>query len=132
MFPYGNLYAEMVTLFGIVIVYCNQFPLVALAGLFSFSLRHTSHSFALLTRHKREIDSSSGMIQRIILVAQCCVLLFLLCTISFFFMNHRYRESSILIVTMIIALIYVYVHNTDFLDISEIDDYKRLFNESRG
>ena len=81
-------------------------------------MRHVSNSFMLLTLHKREIDSSSGCIRVIILSAQVCVLLQLVCNISFFFMNHRFQESSIMIVVLFVALIYVYVNDTDFLDIS--------------
>jgi hypothetical protein len=61
-FQYGFFYAQMVTVYAIIIVFSTTIPLVAVAGVFFLSIRHVVDSFNLLTVHRKEIESTSEMV----------------------------------------------------------------------
>lgn len=61
VFLYGYYGALQLVIFSIVVVYACLVPLVAVAGLLFFLLRHASDGFSLLTVNRKEIDSSSKL-----------------------------------------------------------------------
>lgn len=82
MFLYGYYAALQLVIFSIVIVYACFIPLVAVAGLLFFLLRHAADGYCLLTVNRKEIDSSGRLPLRIIHTCQLPVLLLQMCMIA--------------------------------------------------
>jgi hypothetical protein len=82
VFLYGYYAALQLVIFSIVIVYACFIPLVAVAGLLFFLLRHAADGYCLLTVNRKEIDSSGRLPLRIIHTCQLPVLLLQMCMIA--------------------------------------------------
>lgn len=82
VFLYGYYAALQLVIFSIVIVYSCFIPLVAVAGLLFFLLRHATDGFCLLTVNRKEIDSSGRLPLKIIHTCQLPVLLLQMCMMA--------------------------------------------------
>jgi hypothetical protein len=67
VFLYGYNYALHLVLFTMIMVFASSVPMVLIAGLIFFAIRHVIDSYNLLTLNKKEIDSSSSMFRKILL-----------------------------------------------------------------
>ena len=85
VFYYGYYYAVEICIYAIVIVYASTVPLVAIAGMLYFMLRHLVDGLNLLTFNKKEIDSSSSLFSKIIVLFQCSILLLQLVMMSYLY-----------------------------------------------
>ena len=93
IFPFGFYYAQMITTIAIVTIFSSTIPLVTVSGIFFFLVRHFVDGYNLLTVHKKEIESSQGLVTRVLFALHCCVLLYQLAMIGFFMIHGRYYES---------------------------------------
>ena len=75
VFLYGYYYAQHLIIVSIVLVFASTVPMVCIAGLLFFGLRHLVDSYNLLTVNKKEIDSSSNMFRKILLNFQFGIVL---------------------------------------------------------
>ena len=62
IFQYGFFYAQMITIYCIVMIFSSTVPLVTFAGLFFFVCRHSVDFICLLTVHGLELDSNGEQV----------------------------------------------------------------------
>jgi hypothetical protein len=67
VFLYGYYYAQHLIIFTIVIVFASTIPMICVAGVLFFGMRHMIDGYNLLTVNKKEMDSSSSMFRKILL-----------------------------------------------------------------
>lgn len=75
VFQYGYYYAQHLVLLTIMLVFASTVPMISIAGFLFFGMRHAVDSYNLLTVNRKEIDSSCGMFQKILLYLQFAILL---------------------------------------------------------
>ena len=62
IFQYGFFYAQMITIYSIVIIFSSVVPLICFSGLFFFLARHLVDYICLLTVHREEMDSNGKQV----------------------------------------------------------------------
>jgi hypothetical protein len=118
VFPYGYFYAQMLSFLFIIIVYSTSIPLIFLAGALNFVLRHIVDSFNLLTWNKHEVESSGGVINKVLVYAIGSCLMFQgLLGLSFFF-NRMYFAAFF---TVVIFFLTIYIMDKVSQDLIQAD-----------
>jgi hypothetical protein len=62
IFQFGFFYAQMITIYSIVMIFSSTVPLVSFAGLFFFVCRYPVDFISLLTVHRLEMDSNGEQV----------------------------------------------------------------------
>lgn len=75
-FQYGYFYAQMMTIFAIILVYSSTVPIITLVGALYLFLKHGVDSFNLLTMHRKELESKSEMFDYILFTGQMVLILY--------------------------------------------------------
>ena len=102
--------------YSICIVFSNSNPILLLAGIYLFLIRHFGDFTSLLTVHLSEIDSNGKFINKLINYAIVPILLFHSFMI-FDCLNHdKYIEAGIVGFIMILSMIYYYIaYESDYM-----------------
>ncbi len=112
----------MIAAFAIVIVFSSTIPLVTVSGLVFFLIRHFVDGVNLLTVHRKEMESSQGLITRVLFALHCCVLLFQLAMFGFFMIHGRYYESIAVAFIGVITFVFMCLElNRKLVDFRKVE-----------
>jgi hypothetical protein len=115
-FYYGYFCAQYMVFYSICIVFANFNPLLPLAGIYLFLIRHFGDFTSLLTVHLNEIDSNGKFINKIINYAIVPILLFQTFMIFDCINNDKFIEAGIVGVIMLSSIIYFYItYDSDYM-----------------
>ena len=84
-------------------MFSTMVPLVPVVGTLYFLFKHIADAFNLLTVHRKEIESSSGMIMRLVLCEQLCLILFQVCMCAYMISTDHYAEGALIFLTALIS-----------------------------
>jgi hypothetical protein len=107
VFLYGFYYAQELAVLTIIIVFASFVPIISITGFIFFSMRHLIDSYNLLTVNRKEIDSSTQMFQKILLIAQFAIVFMQLCFLSYFWLNSYLACASLMTLVLCISLIVI-------------------------
>jgi hypothetical protein len=62
IFQYGFFYANMISIYTIVVIFSSTVPFICLAGLYYFIVKHIIDMICLLTINREEMDSSGEQV----------------------------------------------------------------------
>ena len=126
-FYFGYFCAQYMVFYTICIVFANFNPIIQLAGIYLFLIRHFGDFTSLLTVHLNEIDSNGKFINKLINYAIVPILLFHLFMIFDCINNEKIVEASIVGFIMLISIIYSYItYDSDYM--MAIYSYKKQFD----
>lgn len=133
IYPFGYYYAQMITAFAIVIMFSSTIPLVTVSGLLFFLIRHFVDGLNLLTVHKKEIESTQGLVTRVLFALHCCVLLYQLAMFGFFMIHGRYYEAIAVTVIGIITFVFMCLEmNRKLIDFRNVETSQLARRAQRG
>ena len=104
-FQYGYFYAQMMTIFWIVLIFSSTVPIITLMGALYLCIKHGVDSFNLLTMHRKELESKSEMFDYILFTGQIILLLYQCCLLVFFSSNDMNIAALVVILTIIITIV---------------------------
>ena len=126
-FYFGYFCAQYMVFYTICIVFANFNPIIQLAGIYLFLIRHFGDFTSLLTVHLNEIDSNGKFINKLINYAIVPILLFHIFMIFDCINNEKIIEASIVGFIMLISIIYSYItYDSDYM--MAIYSYKKQFD----
>jgi hypothetical protein len=108
-FYFGYFGAQYMVFYAICIVFANFNPILPLAGIYLFMIRHFGDFTSLLTVHLNEIDSNGKFINKLVNYAIVPILLFQTFMILDCINNDKFVEAIIDGFIMTISIIYYYV-----------------------
>jgi len=108
-FYFGYFGAQYLVFYAICIVFANFNPILPLAGIYLFMIRHFGDFTSLLTVHLNEIDSNGKFINKLVNYAIVPILLFQTFMILDCINNDKFFEAIIVGFIMTISIIYYYV-----------------------
>ena len=108
-FYFGYFGAQYLVFYAICIVFANFNPILPLAGIYLFMIRHFGDFTSLLTVHLNEIDSNGKFINKLVNYAIVPILLFQTFMILDCINNDKFAEAIIVGFIMVISIIYYYV-----------------------
>ena len=114
-FYYGFFYAQMMVFYTICLVFSSTVPLITLAGIYLFSIKHMSDAISLLMVHGKEMDSNGKLINRILNYSSISVLIFQGCMISLFLVKEKYSACVSCVVIFIVSAFYAWRTSSDFI-----------------
>lgn len=62
IFQYGFFYANMITIYTIVVIFSSTVPFICFAGLYYFVIKHVIDMICLLTINREEMDSTGEQV----------------------------------------------------------------------
>ena len=108
-FYFGYFGAQYMVFYTICIVFTNFNPILPLAGVYLFMIRHFGDFTSLLTVHLNEIDSNGKFINKLVNYAIVPILLFQTFMIFDCINNDKIFDSIIIGFIMAISIIYYYI-----------------------
>ena len=115
-FYFGYFSAQYMVFYSICIVFSNFNPILPLAGLYVFLIRHFGDFTSLLTVHLNEIDSNGKFINSVINYAIVPIFLFHIFMILDCINNNKYVEAIIIGVIMLFSIIYYFItYESDYM-----------------
>ena len=115
-FYFGYFCAQYMVFYSICIVFSNFNPILPLAGLYVFMIRHFGDFVSLLTVHLNEIDSNGKFINKLINYAIVPILLFHIFMILDCINHNKYIEAIIIGCVMIFSIIYSFLtYESDYM-----------------
>ena len=108
-FYFGYFGAQYMVFYSICIVFSNFNPILPLAGIYLFMIRHFGDFTSLLTVHLNEIDSNGKFINKLVNYAIVPILLFHVFMILDCINNDKLIEAIIIGIIMVISIIYYYL-----------------------
>jgi hypothetical protein len=107
-FYFGYFCAQYMVFYTICLVFSNFNPILPLAGLYLFLVRHFGDFASLLTVHLNEIDSNGKFINKLVNYSLIPILIFHIFMIFDCINNDKFTEASIVVTIMIISILYYY------------------------
>jgi hypothetical protein len=107
-FYFGYFCAQYMVFYTICIVFSNYNPIVPLAGIYLFLIRHFGDFTSLLTVHLNEIDSNGKFINKLVNYAIIPVVIFQIFMIFDCIINNKFIEAGIVGIIMILSMVYYY------------------------
>ena len=107
-FYFGYFCAQYMVFYTICIVFSNYNPIVPLAGIYLFLIRHFGDFTSLLTVHLNEIDSNGKFINKLVNYAIIPVVIFQIFMIFDCIINNKFIEAGIVGIIMIGSMVYYY------------------------
>ena len=135
-FYFGYFCAQYMVFYSICIVFSNFNPILPLAGLYVFMIRHFGDFVSLLTVHLNEIDSNGKFINKLINYAIVPILLFHIFMILDCINHNKYIEAIIIGCVMIFSIIYSFLtYESDYMmaiysENHQFDNYQNKNNVS--
>ena len=135
-FYFGYFGAQYMVFYSICIVFSNFNPILPLAGIYVFMIRHFGDFTSLLTVHLNEIDSNGKFINKIINYAIVPILLFQIFMILDSINNNRYIEAIIIGCIMLFSIIYAFMtYESDYMmaiysENNQFDNYQNKNSNS--
>ena len=108
-FYFGYFGAQYMVFYSICIVFANFNPILPLAGIYLFMIRHFGDFTSLLTVHLNEIDSNGKFINKLVNYAIVPILLFQTFMILDCINNDKFFEAIIVGIIMTISIVYYYM-----------------------
>ena len=126
-FYFGYFCAQYMVFYSICIVFANFNPIVVLAGIYLFLIRHFGDFTSLLTVHLNEIDCNGKFIYKLINYAIVPILIFQIFMILDCINNDKIIESIIVGFILVISVIYSCInYDSDYM--MAIYSYKKQFD----
>lgn len=119
-FQYGYFYAQMTTIFAIILVYSSTVPIITLMGALYLFIRHGVDSFNILTLHRKEVESKSEMLSYILFTGQIILILYQCCLLVFFSANEMNIPAFFVVLTILLTLIVWKRTNEEVFDAEKI------------
>ena len=117
--------------YSICIVFANSNPIVQLAGLYLFMIRHFGDFTSLLTVHLCEIDSNGKFINRLINYAYTPILIFQIFMIFDCINRGKLFETLIVgLITVLSLIYYLCIYDSDYM--MAIYSYNKQFDNFRS
>ena len=110
-FQYGYFYAQIMTIFSIILIYSSTVPIITLAGALFLFLKHGVDSFNIITWHRKELESKSEVLNHIIFTGQIILVLYQSAVLVFFSMNDKHVQSFLIAITLIITILVIILTN---------------------
>lgn len=104
-FQYGYFYAQMMTIFAIILIYSTTVPIITLMGALYIFLKHGVDSFNILTMHRKELESKSEMLDNVLFASHLILILYQCCILVFFSMNEMNVPAFFVVLTIIVTVI---------------------------
>lgn len=126
VFQFGYFYAQLLTFYSICLIFSSTVPILSVATLYFFVIRHLTDFISFLTVHRSEMDSNGNLINNILNFSWIPPLFYHLCMTSFFLVQRRYTAGIITLVVMFLSLLYfiIYFKTTYIFDI--YSDHEKL------
>ena len=130
-FYFGYFGAQYMVFYTICIVFSNSNPIILLAGLYLFIIRHFGDFTSLLTVHLSEIDSNGKFINRLINYAYAPIVIFQIFMIFDCINREKLFEALIVGLIAILSLIYyLCIYDSDYM--MAIYSYNKQFDNFRS
>ena len=135
-FYFGYFSAQYMVFYSICIVFSNFNPILPLAGLYVFLIRHFGDFTSLLTVHLNEIDSNGKFINSVINYAIVPIFLFHIFMILDSLNHNKYIEAIIIGGIMLFSIIYYFItYESDYMmaiysENKQFDNYQNKNNNS--
>ena len=135
-FYFGYFSAQYMVFYSICIVFSNFNPILPLAGLYVFLIRHFGDFTSLLTVHLNEIDSNGKFINSVINYAIVPIFLFHIFMILDSLNHNKYIEATIIGGIMLFSIIYYFItYESDYMmaiysENKQFDNYQNKNNNS--
>lgn len=126
-FFFGFFYSLILVYYTICLVFSSTIPLIVLASIYMFIIKHIVDSYCVIVAHGCEMDSNGKLINRILNYSYISLFIFHLCMISLFFVKKQFTALIIIFLLFILCLWYFYYQYSDYI----FDIYKfheRLIN----
>ena len=115
-FYFGYFCAQYMVFYTICIVFSNFNPIIPLAGLYLFLLRHFGDFTSLLTVHLKEIDSNGKFINKLVNYSIIPILIFQTFMILDSINNNKTFEAIIIGGIIILSIIYYcFTYDSDYM-----------------
>ena len=126
-FYFGYFCAQYMVFYTICLVFANFNPILQLAGIYLFLVRHFGDFTSLLTVHLNEIDSNGKFINKLVNYGIVPILLFHIFMIFDCINNDKFVEGSIVGFIMLLSIIYSFVtYDSDYM--MAIYSYNKQFD----
>ena len=126
-FYFGYFCSQYMVFYTIILVFANFNPILPLAGIYLFLIRHFGDFASLLTVHLNEIDSNGKFINKLINYAIVPVIIFHIFMIFDCINNDKFIEAIIVGFIMLLSIIYSYlIYDSDYM--MAIYSYKKQFD----
>ena len=126
-FYFGYFCSQYMVFYTICLVFANFNPIVQLAGIYLFLIRHFGDFTSLLTVHLNEIDSNGKFINKLINYGIVPILLFHIFMIFDCYNNDKFIEAAIVGLIMLISIIYSFLtYDSDYM--MAIYSYNKQFD----
>lgn len=104
-FQYGYFYAQIMTIFSIILLYSSTVPIITLFGAMYLFIKHGVDCFNIITMHKKELESKSEMLSYILFTGQVILVMYQICLLVFLSLNDNNLPAFFVVLTIIITLI---------------------------
>lgn len=122
VFQYGYFYSLMLTGFAIIMTFCSTVPLVIPAGCWFFIIKHFVDGLALMTVHRKEIESEGRLLKSVINYTLLCVLFYQASMIGFFSICNLNFQAFIVLVMFIMSMFFSLSMSGPVFDLSSKDE----------
>jgi len=107
-------------------VFSSIIPVITLAGLLYFFIKHIIDSFNILTFHRKEMESKASVFKNIIFSAQICLILFQSCMLAYFSSNSFIGEAFCIALILCVTLIIFCLVNQEVFEPEKIKELKMV------
>lgn len=112
----------MMAVFAIALMFSSTVPLVTLAALLFFGLRHLVDCLQLLTYFRREVDSSGKLISTVTNTTLVLVILYQMCMMAFFILKRRPMEAGATCVILVVSTLFAVASYEEVYDLSSSEE----------
>lgn len=119
-FQYGYFYAQIMTIFAIILIYSSTVPIITLMGALYLFIKHGVDSFNILTMHRKEMESKSEMLRYILITGQIILILYQSAVLVFFSINDMNLQAFIVTVTLLCTIVFVIYTNEEVFEAEKI------------
>jgi hypothetical protein len=114
-FYYGFFYAQMMVYYTITLVFSSTMPVVVLAGIYVFMLKHISDAISMLTVHGCEMDSNGKVINYIVNYGNVPLLIYHICMISLFAAKGQVVMCLCVICVFVLSVLVTWKNQSEFI-----------------
>ena len=122
LFPFGFMYAQLLTIFLIVLVFSSNVPIIAIAGVIFFFIRHIVDAYILITVNLKEIESSTILGTRVLNVSYLFILIAQFFIFLYFILNEENLQAFAISIIFISTTISTLNRNEKIVDYKKLDE----------
>ena len=132
-FFYGFFYAQMMVFYTICLVFSSTVPLIPLAGIYLFIIKHITDFISLLMVHGCEMDSNGKLINCILNYSSISIFIFHGCMISLFLVKEKYTACVTVVVICLMSGFYAWKTTSDYIfDFYALHERLNKYDELSG